>query len=444
MENADRKRPREGEDEHSTTVPIPPYGSQEYWENRYKRQQTHSNKLGDSEDQPVAFHAWYFTYDELAPLILPLIIGDADVEAKDADDDNSDLASKERDTTSPTLTDSTKVFNGEATEGNTGGTVQGDEMKEDDTGDGDGNEDVVEVENDSDVDGALIDDEDVESLQTTIQGDKYELVEVDISEDEEAGLPRRIGLSKCGPIEVLEVGCGDVPLGNDILFGISEWAKATVGMSTSPSNVVKRVVCVDYSENVIEALKTKQKGSSSPTMIPLEYECKDARKLPYESGRFKLILEKGTMDAMLSEPDVGADNCRAIVAEMARLVAIEGMLYVPYLIARFLPTHHHSALCPSLGVIMVISHLNAHTEDGMQWFNDIVVPGLRMGSISTKWSIEVHGGEVPDIPDDHEGDDEISSGNPGPAVYIIHKGETFSSVTAETELPPVSLQFFSY
>ena len=102
----------------------------------------------------------------------------------------------------------------------------------------------------------------------------------------------------------------------------------------------------------------------------------------------------------------------------------------------------------SVGVIMVISHLNAHTEEGMEWFNTIVAPGLRMGSVSTKWSIEVHGGEVPEIPEDeNKVEEEMSSGYPGPAVYIIHKGEIMegvSSITAETDLPPISLQFFSY
>ena len=331
MEKADRKRPRELKDEDTTTAQPPAYGSQDYWENRYKRQQTPSKKLEEAEDQPVAFHAWYFTYDELAPLILPLILGDTDVEEKDADDDTDGLASKEHNTTAPTLTDPMTVSNREVTDGDTIGTVQDEEVKDHDTGDEDENED--ESENDSDLDGK---DDDVESLRSDTHDEEYELVEVDV-EGEEEGLPRRDGLARCGPIEVLEVGCGDVPLGNDIAFGISEYVNSVMDMSKSPSHVLKRVVCVDYSENVIKALKTKQKANSSPARIPLEYECKDARKLPYESGRFQLILEKGTMDAMLSEPDVGAGNCRSIVAEMARLVAIEGMLYLPCMDGGFCP-----------------------------------------------------------------------------------------------------------
>jgi hypothetical protein len=100
------------------------------------------------------------------------------------------------------------------------------------------------------------------------------------------------------------------------------------------------------------------------------------------------------------------------------------------------------------GIIMVISHVNAQTEDGMQWLNSIIVPGLRVGSVSSKWRIEVHGGEISDSSDgeNEEGDDALSE-HPGPAVYIIQKSENvegLSSSTDVTDLPSVSLQFYSY
>ena len=40
----------------------PPYGTQEYWESRYA-------------ESANAGHSWYFTYDELRPLLLPLLLG---------------------------------------------------------------------------------------------------------------------------------------------------------------------------------------------------------------------------------------------------------------------------------------------------------------------------------------------------------------------------------
>jgi hypothetical protein len=73
------------------------------------------------------------------------------------------------------------------------------------------------------------------------------------------------------------------------------------------------------------------------------------------------------------------------------------------------------------------------------------VPGLRKGSISSRWSVEVHGGEVPDV-SEAESEDSTSV-NPGPAVYIIHKGDAVEGVSSSTEdadLPPVSFLFCSY
>ena len=96
------------------------------------------------------------------------------------------------------------------------------------------------------------------------------------------------------------------------------------------------------------------------------------------------------------------------------------------------------------GVIMIVSHVNAHTENGINWLNEIVVPGLRAGAGKCHWSVEVHGGDVPDI--DGEDDDEEESVDAGPAVYIIHKGDVESDdpTKDDTLLPTVPLRFFSY
>lgn len=89
---------------------------------------------------------------------------------------------------------------------------------------------------------------------------------------------------------------------------------------------------------------------------------------------------------------------------------------------------------------MVISHVNAHTENGMDWLNNIVVPGLRKGAGRHNWIVEVHGGDAPEAP---EGEDEIES--PGPAVYFIHKGDLEKDSTSDNWEPSsISLRFFSY
>jgi hypothetical protein len=87
---------------------------------------------------------------------------------------------------------------------------------------------------------------------------------------------------------------------------------------------------------------------------------------------------------------------------------------------------------------MVITHMNAHTQDGLDWLNSIVVPGLRKGAGQHQWSVEVHGG---DMPEDQEEDE-----SPGPAVYIIHKGDLEKeSPTSDNPGPPsISLRFLSY
>ncbi len=98
---------------------------------------------------------------------------------------------------------------------------------------------------------------------------------------------------------------------------------------------------------------------------------------------------------------------------------------------------------PPLGSIMIISHINAQTENGIDWLNNIVVPGLRNGAGLQKWSVEVHGGDIPESQDD---DDEDKSIVLGPAVYIIHKEGIVKrdSMTDDTDPPTISLRFYSY
>ena len=132
-------------------------------------------------------------------------------------------------------------------------------------------------------------------------------------------------MAKDGPVEILEVGCGDVPLGKEIIVGIQELEKSEDAIVIE--KVLKRVICIDYSENLIEALRLRDKSDRTVQHSGLlEYQCADARKLPFESDHFHFVVEKGTMDAMLSDLETGSDDCRAIVAEMARVVAVRGTL----------------------------------------------------------------------------------------------------------------------
>ena len=92
--------------------------------------------------------------------------------------------------------------------------------------------------------------------------------------------------------------------------------------------------------------------------------------------------------------------------------------------------------------MVIVSHLNAHSEAGMEWLGDIVVPGLRKGSLECDWEIEVHGNEEEPI-DEESG--ETTSEGPGPAVYIIHKKPPLTNVTyTENDPPTIPLRFLSY
>jgi hypothetical protein len=89
-------------------------------------------------------------------------------------------------------------------------------------------------------------------------------------------------------------------------------------------------------------------------------------------------------------------------------------------------------------------------KSGLEWLNDIVVPGLRKGAGDCEWKIEVHGNEA-DIPSETEDDDENGlPESPGPAVYIITKGprrrkeEEEESKREDDLLPTIPLSFFSY
>ena len=101
-------------------------------------------------------------------------------------------------------------------------------------------------------------------------------------------------------------------------------------------------------------------------------------------------------------------------------------------------------LSDATGYFVIVSHLNAHVESGLQWLDDVVVPGLRKGG-DFQWNLEVHGNTA-DIPSESENDDSSTPENPGPAVYIINKGGLIKESTKSKNgvAPTMPLKFFSY
>ena len=348
-------------------------------------------------------HAWYFTYEELRPLILPLILGSEESEAEESESDCDDSDSwVEEEVCEEDAED--EIEHGE--EGS-----DGDDNEEED--------EATEVYREDAEDGAENDAHDNSSIPIA----------------KEITLPDK-------PKKVLEVGCGDVPLGIDL-------ASDLVKMQGDGAKlVVDEISCIDYSEVVVKTLIDKQhkEHDCSSSTLQASFHSLDARSLPHAPNTFDLVLEKGTLDAMLSDQNEGRQNCIQIVKEMARVTNIGGS-------------------------VVIVSHVNANEPKGMGWLEDVVFSGLkaefreRREAIKKQqafytWKIEIHGGEG-QFTNDEDGEEVMSY---GPAVYIIKKkgvhaaraqelfsmkkdsenAETENGDAAELTLPSVKVEFLTY
>jgi len=303
----------------------PQYGSQGYWEDRYKQQINGTNKDTD------AFHAWYFNYQELSPLILPIILGDED-------------------------------YDGSEEPQGVGSTSNA-------------NEDNQELETDDDS-----------------------------SSDDEDSVVQRQGLCSRGPVDIIEIGCGDMPLGADLALDLLAMEDNQI---LQLSKVVKSIVCTDYSSTVVQQMQDKFSRNSSSSALkqdsvdirhaPLKFAEADACSMPYSDESFDLILEKGTLDAMISDKRHGRQRVTDCIAECGRILRAGGFM-------------------------LLISHLNACTSDGMEWLENVVFPGL--SKTQGNYCIEVHTSE-----------DAMESETPGPAVYVILK----STETSQQKTIPVKI-----
>ncbi|KAL7533735.1 hypothetical protein ACHAWF_004607 [Thalassiosira exigua] len=457
--------------------PAPKYGSKEYWEARYKSHSSGIENAGEDEacvvdgveltkDATKPGHEWYFTYDELRPLILPLILGTSDEDSEDEHDEDGESWEEE--------------------EGGEEEQEEEEECNEEDEGDHSKN----------DMDGS-----EVIALGDSRHQIEQEHETADEDEDDmnhQADPVKATNASNQKPKRVLEVGCGDVPLGTSL---VSEFSSQQSDADHGTQHVIEEVTCIDYSETVVQSLIEKyitkhkaeqdQSGSTKDAMHQLTkdqnrlqptFRALDARSLPFPSNTYDLILEKGTIDAMLSDEEEGLSNCIQIVKEMARVTS-DG------------------------GAVLIVSHMNANEPKGMRWLEDVVFRGLKdefeerhqtnKNSTETNagknpgaigdgkeyvWSVEVHGGDgklVDANGDQVEGDasdDAILVY--GPAVYVVKKRGVTASVAKEffgkskddglktakdsstdgneileadpedddavMEMPPVRLQFLTY
>ena len=337
----------------------PPYGSQEYWEKRYRENyevviegkatdaDADAESSADGGDQPSPFHSWYFTYDELKPLLLPLILGGredvqqiiGDVSHLDENKLNKEEGEEEDSSEQSQVNKKdSKASNGTemAQESSSNKIEYNNQQKECNT------ESHQDAKND-DI------DEEKGQVEEEDEWEEIEENEDESSENEEEPLST-VGLAVSGPISVLEIGCGDAPLGTELADDMMDLEMKT---GAKASLVVNRIVCTDYSSTLIDMMKrlyTKKRKKNEPveksgvgneehklenhseekikgnlkSELNVEFVVADARDLPYPDGFFHLILEKGTMDAMLSDSEVGIPNCIKIVSDSARVLAVGG------------------------------------------------------------------------------------------------------------------------
>eukprot|EP00752_Nemacystus_decipiens_P002602 g2435.t1 len=188
---------------------------------------------------------------------------------------------------------------------------------------------------------------------------------------------------------VLDVGCGDKPLA---------WDMRDAGYTG-------RITSFDLSPTVINKLVEESRSCARKRLHHgVEFRVLDARKLPFDAGSFDLVVDKGTVDAMLCDK-TGKESARATCREAAR-VAAPGGWYI------------------------VVSHAHPSTAEGMEVLSETLVPALLESSYSTPvgrkgtkegqeeddddgcrqdffWSIDVHcgGGDGDDRGGGHEDDE---------------------------------------
>jgi len=394
-------------DDTTDPASCPSYGSQEYWEQRYKGDSNGNEKECSSKtDEGESGFSWYFNYEELKPLLLPLCIGRNDDDdwsnvdeeedffeekSYEVEEENEKMSNGEEDTRSKTSQNSKKE------------TLINDIGAKDDEKEVNGNKDAIGQELPEEVKETEVseDEEDEEfpiSLETFCTDQSY--------------VPR----------SVLEIGCGDVPLGLNLCTNLLEIQEKT---GINAKRAVERIVCFDYSNIAIDMLikqqkksREKDKDSLKENILQVEYEVHDARALPYKDAEFHVVTDKGTLDAMLSDKETGKKSCIKIISEASRVLAVDGYF-------------------------LIVSHLNVNSAEGLNWAQEVLLPGLRDGDNVCDWRIEVHSRDVDDGDEDtnkivdssddscNKVDNTINSGDNvenseeeehhGPAVYIIRK-----------------------
>ncbi|GMH85702.1 hypothetical protein TrST_g4788 [Triparma strigata] len=148
---------------------------------------------------------------------------------------------------------------------------------------------------------------------------------------------------------VLEIGCGMKP----ILTTIS---LPPVESPSTPFNLLS----LDYAQPCISHLKKNFNSSPEKTYTFIKA---DARDVPLSSSSVPLVIEKGTLDAMITSE---VDDAVRVLKEMARVTS------------RYL---------------VVVTHFNVETEEGEEWVEDVLGVGLETEGGGVFWKVNCNVGE---------------------------------------------------
>lgn len=168
----------------------------------------------------------------------------------------------------------------------------------------------------------------------------------------------------------LEIGCGDRPLLPDL--------------AADPHFAGCRAICFDYAPTVVRALRhaAREAARNDPSLPVMSYEQADARSLVYPNDSFDIVIDKGTIDAMMCSDTQGVSNARQICSEAARVVSPGGLL-------------------------IVVSHMSPTGDEGSVFLSKSLLPALSARSPEWLWDVGVHFDE--------------SAEETGPFVYTVRK-----------------------
>ena len=149
---------------------------------------------------------------------------------------------------------------------------------------------------------------------------------------------------------VLDLGCGT----------------STIGDQMSKAGY-EHIHCVDYSEAVIDTCKRRQKIRGGGPV----YATMDARSLTYPDGHFRCVVDKGTMDAMLSGGASGGAAAKEAVQsatemlnEVHRVLEDDGGAYV---LVSSMPPHVYIPTIKDMTDGFDIQHQQTNAE----WSTDL-------------------------------------------------------------------------